>query len=72
MYPNPDEWVNPGDSVVIAPDGSILAGPLHQEQGILYANIDLQAIVTARRSHDVVGHSARNDIFQLNVTSNQK
>ena len=69
MYLNPEEWVNPGDSVVIAPDGRIVAGPLHQEQGILYAEIDLQAIVSARRSHDVVGHSARNDIFQLNVTS---
>lgn len=69
MYPNAEEWVNPGDSVVIAPDGSIVAGPLHKEQGILYADIELQAIITARRSHDVVGHSARNDIFQLNVAS---
>jgi nitrilase len=67
MYPDSEEWVNPGDSIVIAPDGSIIAGPLHKEQGILYANIELQAIVTARRSHDVVGHSARNDIFQLNI-----
>lgn len=67
MYPNPEQWVNPGDSLVIAPDGTIVAGPLHQEQGILYADIDLQAIITARRSHDVVGHSARNDVFQLNI-----
>lgn len=72
MYPNLKEWVNPGDSVVIAPDGSIVAGPLHKEQGILYANIDLQCIVTARRSHGIVGHTARNDIFQLKVTSTRK
>lgn len=72
MYPNSDEWVNPGDSVVIGPDGNIFAGPLHKEQGILYANIELQATVTARRSHDVVGHSARNDIFHLKVTSTKK
>ncbi len=71
MYPNPKEWVNPGDSVVIAPDGTIVAGPLHQEQGILYADIELQSVVTARRSHDVVGHSARNDIFQLKITSTE-
>lgn len=69
MYPKPEEWVNSGDSVVIAPDGTIVAGPLHQEQGILYAEIDLQSVVNARRSHDVVGHSARYDIFQLNLIS---
>jgi nitrilase len=69
MYLNSKEWVNSGDSVVIAPDGTIVAGPLHQEQGILYAEIDLQAIITARRSHDVVGHSARHDVFHLNVTT---
>lgn len=73
MYPNPEEWVNPGDSIVIAPDGSVVAGPMHKEQGILYAHIDFQRIVTAKRSHDVVGHSARTDIFQLNVnTANMK
>ena len=72
MYPNAEEWVNPGDSVVIAPDGNIVAGPLHKEQGILYANVELQSIITARRSHDVVGHSARNDIFQLNAKSTKK
>jgi len=67
MYPNPEEWVNPGDSIIIAPDGSIVAGPMHKEQGILYGNIELKRVETARRSHDVVGHSARTDIFQLNV-----
>lgn len=69
MYPNPEEWVNPGDSIIIAPDGSIVAGPMHKVQGILYAKIDLQRVETARRSHDVVGHSARTDIFQLNVNT---
>ena len=72
MYPDSEEWVNPGDSIVIAPDGSVVAGPLHKEQGILYANVELQSIITARRSHDVVGHSARNDIFQLNLKSTKK
>jgi len=29
LYPDAEEWVNPGDSVVIAPDGEIVAGPMH-------------------------------------------
>jgi len=67
MYPDADEWVNPGDSVVVAPGGKIVAGPLHEAIGILYADIDLERVGMARRSLDVVGHSARPDLFQLQV-----
>jgi len=67
LYPDPDEWVNPGDSVVIAPGGSIVAGPLRNEQGILYAEVDSSQVAQARRTLDVVGHYARPDIFQLQV-----
>src|SRR5256885_2174056 len=38
LYPNDDEWVNSGDSVVVDPTGKIVAGPMHQEKGILYAD----------------------------------
>jgi nitrilase len=69
LFRDPDEWVNPGDSVVVAPGGKIVAGPLHEERGILYAEIDLERIGMARRSLDVVGHYARPDLFQLQVNS---
>jgi nitrilase len=67
LFPNADEWVNPGDSVVVAPGGRIAAGPLHEERGILYADMDLERVGMARRSLDVVGHYARADLFQLHV-----
>ena len=67
LYPNADEWVNPGDSVIVAPGGKIAAGPLHAEYGILYADADLTRIAAARRTLDVAGHYARPDIFQLHV-----
>jgi len=67
IYPDPDEWVNPGDSVVIAPGGEMVAGPLHKEQGILYAEVDTARVGPARRTLDVVGHYSRPDIFRLNV-----
>src|SRR6202035_5184860 len=39
LLPDPDEWINSGDSVVVAPGGSIVAGPLHEEVGLLLADI---------------------------------
>jgi nitrilase len=67
LFRDADEWVNPGDSVVVAPGGKVVAGPLHQEHGILYSEIDLARVGMARRSLDVVGHYARPDLFQLQV-----
>jgi nitrilase len=67
LFRNADEWVNPGDSVIVAPGGKIVAGPMREELGILYADIDLERVGMARRSLDVVGHYARPDIFQLHV-----
>lgn len=63
----PDEWVNPGNATVIAPSGDVVAGPLHREKGILYAEIDVEVARRARRSLDVCGHYARPDIFSLSV-----
>jgi len=67
LFRNPDEWVNPGDSVIVAPGGKIVAGPMHEELGILYADLDLERVGMARRSLDVVGHYSRPDIFDLRV-----
>jgi nitrilase len=62
-----EEWINGGDSVVVAPGGRIVAGPLHNERGILYAEVDLERVGSARRSLDVAGHYARPDLFTLQV-----
>lgn len=67
LYPERDEWVNPGDSVVIAPGGEIVAGPLREQAGILYCDIDPEKVGIARRALDVAGHYSRPDIFQLHV-----
>ncbi len=69
LYPDSDEWINAGDSVVIEPGGTIAAGPMRRELGILYADVDLERVGIARRSLDVVGHYARPDIFQLHVNN---
>jgi nitrilase len=69
IYPESQDWINPGDSVLVAPGGDIVAGPMRQEQGILYAEIDSERSRAARRTLDIVGHYARPDIFQLQVNT---
>ena len=61
------DWINPGDSVVVAPGGRIVAGPLHEEHGILYAEITPAAAGAEHRTLDVAGHYARPDIFDFHV-----
>lgn len=72
LYPDKEEWINSGDSVVISPDGEIAAGPLRKETGLLLAEIDVGAVNAARRSLDIVGHYARPDIFSLKVNIQQQ
>ena len=67
LYPADEDWINPGDSVVIAPGGEKIAGPLHQQQDNLYAEIDPTRAAIARRTFDVAGHYARPDVFTLHV-----
>lgn len=69
LYPDANEWVNPGDSIVIAPGGEIMAGPMREESGIMYCEIDLERVTTARRALDVAGHYSRPDIFTLHVNT---
>lgn len=68
----PDEWINPGDAVVVKPFGGVVAGPLHQEKGIVYADLDLEAARSARKALDVSGHYNRPDLFNLEIDRRAK
>ncbi len=72
LYPDADEWVNPGDSVVIEPGGKVVAGPMHREAGILFHDIDPALARRAKRALDVAGHYARPDIFSLHVDNSPR
>lgn len=67
LYPNTEEWINPGDSAVITPRGEIITGPYHNTQENIYAEIDIQDVAISRRGFDVAGHYSRPDIFTLNI-----
>jgi nitrilase len=72
LYPDADEWVNAGDSVIVAPGGTIVAGPLHQAEGILYADCDPERASAAHRMLDVAGHYGRPDVFHLTIDRTQR
>lgn len=66
------EELCPGGSVIVSPQGKIVAGPLFGKSGVLVAEIDLKEIIKGKMDFDVVGHYARHDIFKFEVTRQPK
>jgi nitrilase len=59
--------VGRGGSAVLAPDGSYLAGPLYDQEGILYADLDPERLYEERQRFDAAGHYHRPDVLELRV-----
>ena len=60
-------WIEPGNTVIVAPTGAVVAGPLREAEGTLIAELDLALVAAARRFMDPTGHYNRPDVFQLQV-----
>jgi len=56
-----------GGSAIVSPLGEVLAGPLYEQEGMLFADLDLAEVARGKFDFDVVGHYARPDVFQLIV-----
>lgn len=56
-----------GGSVIVAPNSRVIAGPMGAEEGILYADCNLELGVLMKLRHDFAGHYNRPDIFQLQI-----
>jgi nitrilase len=67
LFPDLEAWFNPGDSLIVDPSGNVVAGPLHEKHGIIYADCDPARAAAAKRTLDVAGHYGRPDIFHLQV-----
>ncbi|MEK7377842.1 MAG: carbon-nitrogen hydrolase family protein [Candidatus Binatota bacterium] len=65
-------WNVNGGSGIIGPDGKYLAGPVYNEETILYAEIDPVHILREKWKIDTVGHYSRNDILQLVIRGEKK
>jgi nitrilase len=67
-----DDWMSRGYSTIVAPGGDILAGPLLETEGILYADIDLDAVRRHRLLFDPTGHYSRPDVLRLSVDTSRR
>jgi aliphatic nitrilase len=56
-----------GGSMIVAPNARIIAGPMGAEEGIIYADCDLELGILMKLRHDFAGHYNRPDIFQLHI-----
>lgn len=54
-------------SGIIGPDGRVVGDSLIDDEGIVYADIDLERCIQPKQMHDIVGHYNRFDIFDLRV-----
>jgi nitrilase len=62
------ETLGRGGSAILAPDASYLAGPLYDDEGILYAELDPSRLLAERQRFDPVGHYHRPDVLRLGVS----
>ena len=58
-----------GGAVVIDPMGTVIGGPLYDEEGMVVADCDLRVGLRAKRWFDSVGHYSRPDLFPPSATA---
>jgi len=56
-----------GGSAILGPDGAYLAGPLYDQEGILYAELEPARLYEERQRFDPAGHYHRPDVLGLTV-----
>jgi predicted amidohydrolase len=54
-------------SGIFGPDGRLVTAPLIDDEGIVYAEIDINRCIEPKQYHDIIGAYNRFDIFKLSV-----
>nr|AEZ67002.1 nitrilase [Trichoderma lixii] len=66
--PKAPHFLSRGGSSIVSPFGDVLAGPQWEdEDGIIFADIDLRDCIRGRLDLDAAGSYSRNDAFKLTV-----
>lgn len=60
---------NSAFSGIVGPNGAVVGEPLIDDEGIVYADIDLAKCIQPKQMHDILGHYNRFDIFDLRVNT---
>ncbi len=63
------EIIGRGGSAILGPDGGYLAGPLYDEEGMLYADLEPSRLLEERQRFDPAGHYHRPDVLGLRVSA---
>jgi nitrilase len=66
------EWLNPGGSMIVDPDGKFVVEPVEREERILHGEVDPAKLKGPRFQLDVVGHYARPDLFELRIIRSER
>lgn len=69
LYGGDDDELSRGNTTVVAPGGTVLAGPLVGSAGVVTATLELDRIAAGRRLFDPSGHYARPDLLRLAVSA---
>ena len=56
-----------GGTMIVAPGGEVIEGPVKDEERIIYADLDPAKVLEERQNFDPAGHYARADRFDLLV-----
>lgn len=70
--PNVEELLerkNSAFSGFLGPNGATIGDPLIDDEGMIYADIDLAKCIQPKQMHDILGHYNRFDIFDLRVNT---
>ncbi|OIQ15394.1 MAG: aliphatic nitrilase [Flavobacterium sp. MedPE-SWcel] len=73
--PNAEELLTRKNSAFtgfLGPNGATIGEPLIDDEGIVYADIDLSKCIQPKQMHDILGHYNRFDIFDLKVNTAPK
>jgi len=67
MYKKDMEFSAFGGSAIVGPRGNYVAGPVYDEEVIVYGEIDMGEIALAKCALDMVGHYARPEVVSLTL-----
>lgn len=56
-----------GGSCVVDPFGHVVSDTIWDQEGIIYAELDMQKVPASKMEYDVCGHYARPDVLKLQV-----